>query len=407
MKRRRLVALFALALAACGEKTASVPPPPSTEAPIAVREIDLASVMNGATVIDRTAEASLDHSALAAFDSDRKTVWSTPPVNLRQTVTIALPVKARVERIAVTTESTGATRGVRTLEFSTSSDGVTFSPGSPLVTPKQVVAHAFPITAVDARFLLFTTIDTHGPTEVIDVPAIEVRGKEQEAFAPRSLSGDWKINDVASSFDQEGLRARGVIRMDPPMFVDGAWHERAFRFLWIRGKKKGIGVLTLDPESRRLSGFWWFGEPRRDWLGAAIFGEKLTTATAFEPANVMKFFLDRDRSSPMPNISSAPTPDEGNASILAELRTLIAGNPSARFRITARDWTGATFEQRQQRAEKQIALLRREFAKSPNGDLANLSFAAVGEPDVSAKSDQPLSRLLMSRFVLEVEVPSR
>jgi len=407
MTRRLLPgAITLLALLACGKEEPSAPSAAAATS-TASETRNLASVINGATVIDRTAEASLDYSALAAFDSDPQTVWSTPPVNLQQTVTLALPATTRVEAVTIRTSTTRAARGVRTLEFSLSSDGIAFTPAVRLIVPKQTPGQSFPVAAADARFVRFKTIDTYGETEVIDVPSIEVHGRETQQFVSRSLAGDWTINEAAASFIQTGLRGRGIIRTDPPMFLDGAWHERTFRFLWTRGRKKGVGVLTLDSESRRLSGFWWFGEARRDWLGSALFGSKSDTATAFEPANVMKVFLARDRSVPLPQIVASNHDPAGNGSIISELRTLISENPAARFRITARDWTGATAEERQRIAQEQMTSFRRAFSERASGEPPNVSFLAVGEPDVSAKSDQPLSRLLMSRFVLEVDFPAR
>lgn len=366
---------------------------------------NLASILRGATIMSRTGEASLDFSALAAFDSDRGTVWSTPPVNLEQSVTIALPVRSRVEEIAVWNDSTLAARAIRTFEFSTSVDGETFSEPRRLQVPKQAAAHLFPFP-VEASFIRFTPIDTYGETTVLDVPSIEVRGRELERFRPRSLAGSWRINDAPAFFEESGSRSRGVIQLEPPMYVDGGWHERMFRFLWVRGKKEGVGFFTLDPSSRHLSGFWWFATPARVSSGLAMFGDKQSDGGAStDTANVLKSHLERTRRIPLLQLSLHKSVEE-NASILREIIALISANPSARFVIASRNWTGDTFEERQRLAEQQLASFRQMFAEVAPQTLANLSFAAVGEKEIPQDSDQPLARLLMTRLELELHHPA-
>lgn len=378
-----------------------------TRAPAAepAEKNNLASILRGAAVVSRTGEASLDFSALAAFDSDRGTVWSTPPVNLEQSVTLALPVRSRIEEIAVWNDSTLAARAIRTFEFATSLDGETFSKPTRFQVPKQAAAHPFPFP-LEASFVRFTTIDTYGETTVLDVPSIEVRGVELEPFRPRSLAGGWRINEAPAFFEESGSRSRGVIELDPPMYIDGGWHERIFRFLWVRGKKEGVGFFTIDPSSRHLSGFWWFATPARVSSGLAMFGEKQSDGPAStEIANVMKSHLERTHRIPLLQLSLHRSVDE-NASILRELVALISANPSARFVITSRNWAGHTFEERQRDAERQLASFRQIFSKVAPQTPANLSFAAVGEKEIPQDSDQPLPRLLMTRLELELHNPA-
>lgn len=169
---RRFAALpLVLLLAASCEAPASKPagPPDAIAARrSAVRDDsergNLLNIALGASVVSRTAEMTLEQSAVRAIDGDPGTMWASPPDDgAHQVLVYALPARTRVEQIGIQTPHAPVFHIV-SAQVDSSTDGVNFTPLI-LLKPsdKTPELQLFPVVPPrDIVYLRLTTLEAPG-----------------------------------------------------------------------------------------------------------------------------------------------------------------------------------------------------------------------------------------------------
>ncbi len=119
--KRALFLAFAL-LAACRRET---PRPPAAPKIPVVNESDergsVTNIVRGTTIVSRTGEALFETSAADVIDGDPGSYWLNPPRDLPQSIVIALPARARIDRVGLRTAAHGTT--ANRVKFESSRDG--------------------------------------------------------------------------------------------------------------------------------------------------------------------------------------------------------------------------------------------------------------------------------------------
>jgi hypothetical protein len=102
---KRPFAILAFALIACREpvkpapQTAAAPEPPMD----VLEQGNLMNMALGASVVSRTAELTLDNSAIRAIDGDPLSTWTSPPSDNLQTIVFSAAAPMRIEQIGMRT----------------------------------------------------------------------------------------------------------------------------------------------------------------------------------------------------------------------------------------------------------------------------------------------------------------
>lgn len=254
---------------------------------------NLLGLPNGAVILSRTGELSLGMSALNAVDGDPGTVWSTPPGDIQQSMTIALPARSRVDQVGLSNGNLALKqRAIQRLRFEGSDDGIGFKLLKDLEVQTLAPHQLTRIDPADVSYVRVSILSSFSSTEAADVVGIEARGKEIEPPQRGSVAGVWEINGETARLSARGSAFHGVIETSPPTYIEGGWEGRILRFLWFRGEAYGVGLLSVDPRSVALNGFLWYREPIPPFLGGPWFGERKTGADGAVPApRVIETFL--------------------------------------------------------------------------------------------------------------------
>lgn len=312
--------IAALVLAVC---TLACEPREQADTALADPEAgNLLTLARGASVLERTGENMLTTSAAHAIDGDAESHWQMPNGGASQTMTVALAAPTRITRLGVMTtkEADGVPQKV---QFAESNDAQTWR-GVATIEPKatndpQTVA----VTPFDARFLRVSVIEPVEHTAFMR--AVIVNGQELASRALPSLEGCWSINGLSSRFVQRGSSVSGVIG---EASVTGGTDGRAFRIMWRKGPTWGVGIISVDPQRRALSGLRFFEDALnfRDnggaWLGT--------------PAPCVEARIDETEIAAAVLQRAARWMIYGDSAI-DTAATLIRRAPSRRFRIVAPD----------------------------------------------------------------------
>jgi hypothetical protein len=379
------------------------------EAPTPARTIDAASdlslILNGGSVAWRSGEASLEFSAIHAFDGTDKTAWTTPPLAMgapppHATAIVALPAKCRVTAVSITNATTFRHRATQSIAISPSMDGKTFGDRQTIAPKDLVLAERFPLVPADAKYVRVELMDQLKTAQMLDLPSLAIHGDRLEKVSPRRLEGTYEVLGSRGSFRQEHSRVRAEIAMDPPMQIDGAWHGPTLRFAWTRGNKRGIGIITAPDDGSTFSGLTWFESASSISNAWPLFAKRVDASTLPVETSVIRQHLARDRRAPLPQIAidGEEVLAAQNESILKELRALVELNPQAGFRIVAASVLGETEPERLAHARRRIDSLARVFGPAP----PNLEFQAIAAPSPHESSDYLLARTMNSGFRLEL-----
>jgi len=270
---RMAFACGVLLLAAC--KKAEPPAPPPAQSIVDEIDLDdiggpnLLSLARGASVVSRTAEQTLETSAVHAMDGDWLTFWRSPPGGPEQTFVFSLPARARIDRIGVIT-SPGRGETPPQLRFEASDDGVAWREIQTLSLKEQREPQIATVPPFEASYLRVQTIGT-GPYYTA-IRSLIAKGQEIAQPKQPPVEGCWQINGMTAHFVQQGTSVAGVIGNDPPMYVLGGANGRTIRLTWLRGAMWGLAIITLDPARRALSGERWHETVRDQDSGDGWFG---------------------------------------------------------------------------------------------------------------------------------------
>lgn len=346
---------------------------------------NLANLAYGASIASRTGESTLDYSAVQLIDGDPVSTWLSPLHAPEQSIVVALPSRSRIEQLGAH-RGASPRSGVNSLRIERSLDGVTFEPYTILHLAANGLYQMSPVPPAEATYLRVTTAEPTGAWAQLN--SFVVRGKPVEPVAPRSLDGCWSINrNTAASFEQHGNSFSGSIG---DLSVDGGSDGRAFRFVWTRGPQFGMGILTLTPDGRHLTGIKWYEEANPLFLGGSWFGDRVSCgAKHAKREDVFPVFLNRFGRFPFYSLSF----DEqakllpGSEPALDRLAKHLAANPRTLWNLTNHG------------DARRLATLRAALAQR-GVNLANVAFVQATAPRREAFT-QP-TRALYDNIDLEI-----
>lgn len=405
MRRTAAAILLALAVAACRRAAPPPPPPPpstATAAPVQSitagnsADIDADNLLNlayGATVVSRTGESNLEYSAVQAIDGLSNTFWSSPPGGARQTLVFALATRTRLERL-------GTSGFVATLpgkiRFDVSLDGKHWREASVQTPPASNDPQIADITPVEARYVRVETVEpATGYSYFRSVHAI---GTELARPATRKFDGCWVINGEPARFTQNGARVTGVIASDPPTFVDGGTDGRVAMLMWTRGPNFGYAIVSMDPDTRAISGLTMYDEVSTQNAAAAWFGKPCATALQASIPNPQSSIRNRWSMYGLAFDAKEQLDEERSRSTLDELTATLRGAPpAARFRIAAHELRR---DHPNERTAARIASIRAALQKR-GIDLSRIELVAAGDKWTGPVILSAIQRVMCSSVDLE------
>ena len=288
MTRRFAVALlFAIA---CAKQEAPKPQAAPVDQPVAdtAERMSICDVARGGTIISRTGEAVLDISAMQTIDGDPNSFWMTPLRDVPQSITIALPARARIDKVGIrTTPKAGF--GANHVSFESSVEGRVFSPLASITSKGTEDAQWFDATPTEAAYVRVTIVDGTVPNHDIRLHSILVRGTELDAPRGVDITGCWNINGELARFERKGQHVVGILQTGKePIRFDGAFDGRLYRFSWIRGNDYGMALITMAPDGQHLSGLNWHEEAIPMFFDESFFGDRAQCKLELtEPANAI------------------------------------------------------------------------------------------------------------------------
>jgi len=270
---RRFLVLAVAVLAACQRQK---PPDRPIARPPAINYNDeggsLTSIVRGATIASRTGEALFETSAAEVIDSDPGTYWLNPPKDFPQSMVIALPARAQIDRVGLRTAANSFT--ANRVQFEWSSDGEAWQALTTVTARETADAQWFDVAPVEAAFLRVTVIDPKPSQTDARLQSVLARGTELEPPRPGAIEGCWSLNGRAARFAQRGAHVVGSLAIgNLPLFLDGGFDGRIVRFVWIRGNDYGLALISVSPDGKHLTAVEWHEEAIPLFRGESWFGQ--------------------------------------------------------------------------------------------------------------------------------------
>ncbi len=390
--------VISIVLVACRADEPDLPTP--TPGTAESSQPNLLSLARGAAVTTRTGELRLDASALHAIDDDPATSWTTPPRDPAHMMVIALPARSMIEQVGVTIARDEAPGSVL---FERSVDGQTFTPLGTvqLIDPSRPEFLNVPPSEASS---LRVTIQ-EGTEKTVAIASLYASGTETAEYIPPVFEGSWQINGRDARFVQEGIRIRGDVAAEPPIHIDGAWIERSFRFLYMRGNEYGFGALVVSPDGRSLNGMTWYHKITPIHAAPAWFGEK-TGDESSGPGDhqVMDRWLERSGSVPLFGIVFDTEGDirpEASEQSLRWLVSRISRSGSGSLSLIRRILEPAAADSVRGTATRQLDSLRSELVRR-GVDVARVRFDVVGPDDLEQVPQKRLEREMLTSVELRL-----
>jgi hypothetical protein len=389
VKRLVALSLAGLFLASCARRE----PPSSSKAAVenkllddAAERLSLLDLAHGATVVERTGEATLEVSALRAIDGEPSSSWMSPPHDLPQSMVIAVPARSRIEKVGIRTIARGAFTANH-VTFETSIDGRTFTRAITIKSADSSDPQWFDIKPAEAAYVRVTMVDSLLPGHDVLLNSALARGSELEPPHPGDITGCWSINGQQARFARRGAHVIGILESGKePMRFDGGFDGRIYRLNWIRGNDYGMTLLTVAADGRHLSAMSWHEEAIPMFFDTSWFGEKLQCSTSIADSG---------------EVAIALLHRTGRFSLYdrADLPRLL--RESANVQFVAHEFRFPTAQQNRDASEQEIAALRQQL-QSAGVDLSRITFVAKGS---DAPRQQPVTeamRALYSTIDLEI-----
>ncbi len=364
-----------------------------------IDRLSIVSLARGNTVVSRTGELMLDSSALRAIDDDPQTVWLPPPNDLPQSMTIALPARARIDRVGIRTDET---LPVKHVMFEGSSDGVTFREIATIGSKETIDPQWFDVPSSEATHLRVTIVDRVTPGREVRIRSILVGGSELEAPHPGELAGCWSLNDTTARFERHGSSVTGVATMGKiPMQLDGGFDGRGYRFNWTRGNDYGYAFVAVSPDGRHFNAIEWHEEAIPLFNGDSWFGEK-SPACSTPPieAEERERYLRRAGRYSLFGIrfhEDGSIDREESADSLRWLARFSANNP---VQLVAHEFRRGTPAQNRAIAQRELVALRAELERA--GATTNITYVAKGSDAPRQEPASDVARALYSTVDVEI-----
>jgi hypothetical protein len=401
-------ALWLLALLAVGCDAARVGAPAAGAAAAPQHQPDesergnLLNIAFGASVVSRTAELTLEFSALQAIDGDPLSTWTTPGNDgTQQTVIFSLPARTHLTNVGIQTPVAPFFH-LKSAQLDSSIDGVNFTPLMTLRPAGTDSVQLFPVKA-DVVYLRLTTLEA--PGRFARVNSMQVRGTYAEPPKQAPIDGCWTINGLPARFSSGNGRVTGTIGGERPISFDGGSDGLVYRFVWVNGPNRGFGAISTAPDGKHLSGLRWYEEPRQYSAAESWFGERSKCAGEWKPEDVAERFLALKHRLPLYGLRF----DDRGALIDAEsgaaldLLANFARQPAShRLRLVSREYRFAAKDLNQQRAQARLDSLRAALQKR-GIDAGRFDWAALGSDAPPSKIETEIQRNLYG--VIELEAP--
>ncbi len=382
-----LSALAAVVVLACArhvEPAATVadkPPDDSAE------RSSLLELAHGATVTARTGEVMLEISALGAVDGDPGSFWMTPPNDLPQSMTIALPGRSRIDKVGLRTTAKGYVTANH-VTFESSVDGQAFAPMITVKSADSSHAQWFGVKPVEAGYLRVTIDDSLLPEHDVRLNSVLALGGEVEPAHPGDITGCWTINGEQARFVRHGARVLGILEAGrEPLRFEGGFDGRIYRLSWVRGNDYGMALLTVSPDGQHLSALNWHEEAIPMFFDTSWFGQKQTCSASVADSGVALALLRRTGRFSLYGVPAA------------DLLPLLKQLP--KFGFVAHEFRFPTEKENRNASERVLAGLRQEL-QSAGVDLSRVSFVAQGSNAPRQVSGSDVMRALYSTVDLEI-----
>ena len=413
MKTKALAALGLALAIGCGRdqplQQTTPPAAPAAAAPDLEERQNLMNIAYGASVISRTAEITLEASAVRAIDGDSNSAWSSPPDDQLQTMVFALPARSRIEQIGIRMPSTPRLR-FKTAAFETSLDGQTFTPLLKQTFNDFAEIQLFPVTPTEALYVRVSILEAAG--RFANIESLQVRGKLLERPVAHPIDGCWTVNGLPSRFTTVGGSVRGMIGTSDPILVDGSADGPVYRFAWTKKGDWGFAALTVAPDSKHLSAAKWFQEPMAYDYGESWYGERSACGIAETPdtsLSIARRFLDRLHRYPLFGLHFDETgrlSEAESVTALELLANLSAQHSSQRFRLVSNEYRGASADDNRRRAQARLDSLR-AVLQQRGFDLGRFEFVAAGSDRPPQRIENEIMRVLYSVVDIEPSVEGR
>lgn len=411
--------LFAalLLLSACPSShepaTKSTAPPPAQKRPEempsssddSVERTSLATLANGAVLIDRTGESYLELSALNLIDGNPDSLWLAPPHDMPQSVVVELATRTRVTSIGFRSVAKGDFH-LRDARVEAMTANGAFATIATVKLTDSHDAQWFDVPPTEADRLRVTFLSGPTPGHEVSVNSFLVHGQELAPPAPRQLTGTWKLNGHDAAFAQFGNHISGVIQYNKlPVYVEGGVsNNRLLRLLWIRGLEHGLGVATVSRDGKHFGMIEWHEEPIPLFYDDAWFGERVSETPAPDTTEVFAAsYMHRAKRWPLFGLTFAPDGTLDTAAsdhALQVLGHMIAKAPAA-LRLVSHELREATPAANRTRAQRALDTLHAELAKR-GANLANVQFVAAGSDNPRQLPATQNMRELYSSVDLEI-----
>ena len=400
---------------ACSKKEPPVPPPPTpdqiraahiAEAPDdSAERKNLLNIARGAAVVSRTAEVTLENSALRAIDGDLRSDWMSPPGDPVQTLTFSLGARSRIDEIGASSAPPASAKNIR---YESSLDGKTFTP---LATQTLNQAWGDQLIAVrppvEASYIRVSTLDRYHT--FVDLRSVVAHGAEVAPPQPRSISGCWSINTFPAAIVEGGGSAYGWFDQGERMWLNGGFDGRVWRFVFTRGPQIGLIAFSMSPDNKHMSGLKWFEDADPKKLSDSLFGErqKCTIPPPKFEVDVLRTFLERHLWAPLYGFrfddSNQLVPAQSTFAI-RELARLIRDVAPRPVRLVSRELRGADAKSDLAVSRARIESLRAELQRQKI-DVSRVTFVAAGRENYHTAVWSEIMRTMQSG--IEMDIPGR
>ncbi|HEX6176890.1 MAG TPA: discoidin domain-containing protein, partial [Thermoanaerobaculia bacterium] len=400
-------------LAACSAPESTAPatdtnplPPekrilPEVEQAHSLETANLLNIGYGAAVVSRTAELTLDNSAVRAIDGDAESMWATPALDYEQTLVFSLPAPARIAKVGVRTPAVTFSH-MKTASIDLSTDGATWTEVAKMQLDPKTEPQLFDITPRNAQFVRLRSHE--GGARIGALQSVHVRGEWLAARVTPAIAGCWMVNGERATFTETSGRVSGNIG---DLLLDGGRSGATYRFAWARGSAWGYALMTITPDDKSLSGIRWHEEAAQHSFGTSWFGDRATCApAATKPETVVATFLRRAGWYPLFSLQFdawdrlVEGESSGGIEIIGDIVRRI---PNHRIRIVSREYHETNADANRKRTAARIESLKATLARR-GMNLSNVDFVALGSSEPRRPTATEPMRLLYG--VVEIEIPA-
>jgi hypothetical protein len=409
MRQLALVLMMAMLAAACREPappraakgTAKPVRPPATGDEM--ERGNLLTMALGASAISRTAELTLDQSALRAIDGNPGSAWNSPPSDGKgQTLVFALAARTTVDKLGILTPQQNHFR-VTEIQFDSSVDGVNFTPAGKFKLGVTDDPQLFPIVPREMVYVRLTTLAVAG--RFARIQSVLVRGSSQATPKQQPISGCWSMNALPASFTNDRGRITGSLGGDHPISFDGGTDGLMYRLAWLSGPAWGFAAINTAPDGKHLSGLRWYEEPRFYSSAESWFGDRTRCEGTQQPPDIGEAFMKRAGRYPLFGLrfdSDGALVAGQSTAALDWLAGFARRHPSQQLRLLSREYRLPGADQNHKRSQARLDSLKAALQKR-GIDTAKFDWVAMGSDTPREKMQEDLMRAMDS--VVELQAP--